>query len=66
LAIYDRTLTEEQVLKNFEEWDKNKKSPLPKEEGLSMTSMEGLMDILILDRHGYSCEMLGMGGEACS
>ena len=34
LAIYDRPLTEEQILKSFEGWEKNKKSPLLKEEGL--------------------------------
>ena len=34
LAIYNRSLTEEQVLKSFENWEKNKKSPLQKEEGI--------------------------------
>jgi VanZ family protein len=34
LAIYNKSLTEEQILKSFEEWEKNKKSPLKKEEGL--------------------------------
>jgi VanZ family protein len=34
LAIYNRSLTEEEVLKSFESWENNKKSSLPKEEGL--------------------------------
>ena len=34
LAIYNRSLSEEQVLKSFENWEKNKKSLFQKEEGL--------------------------------
>jgi len=34
LAIYNRPLSEEQVLKSFENWEKNKKSLFEKEEGL--------------------------------
>jgi len=34
LAIYNRSLTEEEVLKSFENWEKNKKSLFQKEEGL--------------------------------
>jgi VanZ family protein len=34
LAIYNRSLSKEQVLKSFENWEKNKKSLFQKEEGL--------------------------------
>jgi VanZ family protein len=34
LAIYNQSLTEEKVLRSFENWEKNKKSAPPKEEGV--------------------------------
>jgi hypothetical protein len=34
LAIYNRSLSEEQVLKSFENWEKNRKSLFQKEKGL--------------------------------
>ena len=37
LAIYNRSLSEEQVLKSFENWEKNKKSLFQKEEGLVLS-----------------------------
>ena len=55
LAVYDRSLSVEQVLKSFENWEKNKKSLFQKEEGL--------VSFYLFDEHSGTLVHDSVGGH---